>query len=139
MSYFGKLAMIVAIAFSSSVYAQEANDVKKATEAAELWLSHTDVQQYAATYKGAATVFQKAISQADWEQALEATRKPLGPVKTRTLKSATFKKDLPGAPPGEYVIIVFDSVFANKPAVIETVTPMRDADGAWKVSGYFIR
>ncbi|MFC5514095.1 DUF4019 domain-containing protein [Massilia jejuensis] len=55
------------------------------------------------------------------------------------LKPATFKKDLPGAPPGEYVIIVYDSVFSNMPTVVETVTQMREVDGAWKVSGYFIR
>lgn len=139
MNYFRTLAMVVAIAFSSTVYAQEAQDLKKATEAAELWLSLTDVQQYGASYKGAASAFQKAITQSDWEQALQTTRKPLGSLKTRILKSATFKKDLPGAPPGEYVIIVYDSVFANMPTVIETVTPMREVDGAWKVSGYFIR
>jgi len=30
-------------------------------------------------------------------------------------------------------------VFANKKAAVETVTPMKDTDGQWRVSGYFIR
>jgi hypothetical protein len=30
-------------------------------------------------------------------------------------------------------------VFENKKAAIETVTPMHDKDGKWKVSGYYIR
>jgi hypothetical protein len=30
-------------------------------------------------------------------------------------------------------------VFENKAAAVETVTPMADPDGAWRVSGYFIR
>jgi hypothetical protein len=29
--------------------------------------------------------------------------------------------------------------FANKAGATETVVPMRDADGSWKVSGYFIK
>ena len=40
---------------------------------------------------------------------------------------------------GEYVVIEFASRFENRPLAVETVTPMRDKDGAWRVSGYFIR
>jgi hypothetical protein len=46
---------------------------------------------------------------------------------------------LPGAPDGEYVVIHFHTVFANKADAIETVTPMRGRDGRWRVSGYFVR
>lgn len=60
-------------------------------------------------------------------------------MKARKVKSATFTRTLPGAPDGEYVVIQFESQFENKAAAIETVTPMRDKDGAWRVSGYYIR
>ena len=33
----------------------------------------------------------------------------------------------------------FESSFENKKQAIETVTPMREKDGKWKVSGYFIK
>jgi hypothetical protein len=46
---------------------------------------------------------------------------------------------LPGAPPGEYVVIVYASAFENRPAAQETVNPMRDKDGVWRVSGYFVK
>ncbi len=53
--------------------------------------------------------------------------------------SATRRTSLPGAPDGEYVVIQYRSEFENKSNAVETVTPMRDADGEFRVSGYFIR
>ncbi len=46
---------------------------------------------------------------------------------------------MPGAPDGEYVIIQFESSFANKKSAVETVTPMKDENGVWRVSGYYIK
>ena len=37
------------------------------------------------------------------------------------------------------VLIQFDTGFENKRAAVETVTPMMDDDGIWRVAGYFIR
>jgi hypothetical protein len=37
------------------------------------------------------------------------------------------------------VVIQFDTVFDKRPLSTETVTPMREPDGSWKVSGYLIR
>jgi hypothetical protein len=58
---------------------------------------------------------------------------------SRKLKSAKYTKALPGAPAGEYVVLQFDTSFVNKKEAVETVTPMLDKDGKWKVSGYFIK
>jgi len=46
---------------------------------------------------------------------------------------------LPGAPDGQYVLIQFNASFEQKAHAVETVTPMLERDGTWKVSGYFIR
>ena len=46
---------------------------------------------------------------------------------------------LPGAPDGEYVVIQFDTSFTNKKVAVETVTPMKDEDGIWRVSGYYVK
>jgi hypothetical protein len=45
----------------------------------------------------------------------------------------------PGGPDGTYVVIRFETVFEKKSAAVETVTPMRDPDGVFRVSGYYIR
>jgi hypothetical protein len=36
------------------------------------------------------------------------------------------------------VVLKFDTSFANKKVAVETVTPMLDKDGKWRVSGYFV-
>jgi hypothetical protein len=46
---------------------------------------------------------------------------------------------MPGAPGGKYVIIQYATAFEKKATAVETVIPMLDPDGAWRVSGYFIR
>ncbi|KQV80906.1 hypothetical protein ASD15_13525 [Massilia sp. Root351] len=124
---------------SLTAQAQSAQDVEQAKAAAGSWLALADSNRAASTWTEAAEPFQKAVSQSDWTQALQALRAPLGPLKSRTVKSATFAKNPPGAPEGEYVVIVYASTFANKPDAVETVTPARAKDGNWKVSGYFLR
>jgi Protein of unknown function (DUF4019) len=119
--------------------AGETEDIGKAQEAAKAWLALTDAGQYGQSWEEAASLFKLAITRPDWEKAIRSARAPLGAVKSRQVKSATFKGSLPGAPDGQYVIIQYDSQFANKAAAIETITPMLDKDGHWRVSGYFIR
>jgi hypothetical protein len=46
---------------------------------------------------------------------------------------------LPGAPDGDYVVIRFATSFEKKKSAIETVTPMRERNGTWRVSGYYIK
>jgi hypothetical protein len=40
---------------------------------------------------------------------------------------------------GKYVVIQYDAVFANRSSAVETVIPMADRDGVWRVSAYSIR
>jgi hypothetical protein len=54
------------------------------------------------------------------------------------VESAQYRTSLPGAPDGEYVVIRFKTEFENKKEAYETVTPMKDKDGEWRVSGYYI-
>jgi len=110
-----------------------------AQKAAEQWLALVDAGNYAESWKTAAGYFQTAVPQSQWEQTIAGVRKPLGDLVSRKLKSAQYAKSLPGAPDGEYVVLQFDTSFANKKTAVETVTPMLDKDGAWKVSGYYIK
>jgi hypothetical protein len=65
-------------------------------------------------------------------------RGPLGEMRGRKLRQMRYTNGLPKAPPGEYVVILFDTQFGERPS-LETVTPMRDKDGNWRVAGYHIR
>ncbi len=74
-----------------------------------------------------------------WIKSIAAVRGPLGTLKIRTLQSAKPTKALPGAPDGEYVVLQYGTSFANKQSAVETITPMLESDGRWRVSGYYIR
>jgi len=111
----------------------------KAVSAAERWMKPVDAGNYAGAWTRAAAMLRDAISQDAFAQALGAARAPLGKVVSRKLKSKTFATELPGAPDGKYVVIQFTTRFANKKNATETITPMLEADGKWRVSGYYIK
>jgi len=110
-----------------------------ARKSAEHWLALVDAGNYAESWKTAAAYFQTAVSQDQWEHTIVAVRKPLGDLVSRQLKSAQYTQSLPGAPDGQYVVLQFNTSFANKKEAVETITPMLDPDGQWKVSGYYIK
>lgn len=110
-----------------------------ATSAARTWLAQVDAGEYGASWDNAAPIFQGAVPREKWGETLKAVREPLGALVSRTLKSATYTETLPGAPDGEYVVLQFDTSFENKQSAVETVTPAKAPDGAWRVSGYYIR
>jgi hypothetical protein len=131
-------AAIWALCSSYESVASEEN-VGKALEAANQWLALIDGQKYGESWETAAVYFKNAIGKEEWKQKLAAVREPLGKLVSRSLKSKTYTTSLPGAPDGEYVVIQFKTSFENKASGIETVTPMLDKDGTWKVSGYYIK
>jgi hypothetical protein len=116
-----------------------AQGTTQAQEAAAAWLQLTDTAQYGASWDAAAAIFKASMPRAAWEAALKSVRPGLGAVRSRQLKSATFTRTLPGVPDGQYVVIQYLTRFEHKADALETITPMREPDGSWKVSGYFIR
>ena len=112
---------------------------KVATSAAQTWLAEIDNGEYGPSWQKASVFFQNALTEEKWKAALEAVRKPLGDLVSRKLKSAKATAELPGAPAGQYVVMQFETSFANKKSAIETVTFMLEKDGQWKAAGYFIK
>jgi hypothetical protein len=110
-----------------------------AITAAHAWLALVDEGKFGESWESASTYFKNSVPKAKWDQMLNAARTPLGSLVARKLKSAKFTESLPGAPDGEYVVIRFSTSFEKKQSAIETITPMFDSDGVWRVSGYFIK
>lgn len=132
--------VFVAAAFAAPVlHAQEASHVAAATDASARWLAIMDAGKSGDTWDNGAPMMRAAVTREKWSEVITSLRGSLGAVNSRKLKSAEYKKSIPGAPEGEYVIIVYDTVFANNAGATETVTPMRQPDGSWKVSGYYVR
>ena len=137
-----RIACLVTIGLIFSGITALAADSKKevaALHAAEKWLAMVDSEKYVESWKEASEFFRNAVQPQQWEQSMRAVRKPLGNLIFRKVKSKTYRTSLPGAPDGEYVVIQFETSFENKKSAIETVTPMMDKDGKWRVSGYYIR
>lgn len=110
-----------------------------AQQSAESWLALTDSGKSAESWDEAAPIFKAAVTQEQWKKALAASRDPFGKLLSRKLTSATYTTTLPGAPDGEYVVLKYASSFEHKQSAIETVTPMLDKNGKWRVSGYYIK
>ena len=112
---------------------------RAAESSATAWLALVDAGKYGQSWNEAAAVFRSALTKAQWEAALDKARKPLGKVLSRKLSGAKYTTELPSAPAGEYVVIQYETKFEGAPSATETITPMREKDGSWKVSGYYIR
>lgn len=110
-----------------------------ALAAVEKWLKVVDAGDYAKSYDEAASMLKGAQTQEKWVLAVRGSRRPLGKVVHRKLKSREHATTLPDAPAGEYFVIQFDTAFERKQNSVETITPMLDTDGAWRVSGYHVR
>jgi len=112
---------------------------KAAVESAQNWLVLVDAGNYAKSWEDAAALLKSSASQADFEKSVQAARTPLGKMLTRRIQSQQFTTSLPGAPDGQYVVIQYQTAFEHKAAATETITPMLDKDGQWRVSGYYIK
>jgi hypothetical protein len=112
---------------------------KKAAEAAATpWLALVDRADYAGSWNQGSKMFKSLVTQQKWVDQMSAVRTPLGKLVSREVKSVEYTTTMPGAPDGEYVVIQYNTSFENKRSAVETVTPMKEKDGTWKVSGYFI-
>jgi uncharacterized lipoprotein NlpE involved in copper resistance len=115
--------------------------IRDAIVAAERWLAVVDKGESAASWEQLASAAQAVVTRAGWQDALRKVREPLGKP-SRQMESAVFTRTFPGAPPGEYIVIQYNTRFDKLPdgaMAIETIAPMRDKDGTWRVSGYYIK
>jgi hypothetical protein len=135
--------LLFALGTAGPVLAQRPDTASAAVAAAQAaagpWLTLVDQQRYGESWDSAASPFRSAVSKAQWEQAVQQARGPFEPFGARKLRSASYTTTLPNAPPGHYVVLQYETQAAGKGAVIETVTPMKEFDGTWRVSGYYVR
>jgi len=132
------LAILSSLFIVGSLHANEVAE-KAAVTAAGVWVSLVDGEDYGESWNQASALFKTAVTKEQWQQSLKAVRTPLGKMVARKLKSKQYTKSLPGAPDGEYVVIQYETTFEKQQSAIETVTPMLDKDGKWRVSGYYIK
>jgi len=118
---------------------KEAAAKEAALAEAKIWLGLVDEGYYGTSWQQCAMLFRDAVTKEGWVRQVSGVRGPLGALKQRSLRSAQYATSLPGAPDGEYVVIQYQASFEHKADAVETVTPMLDKDGKWRVSGYYIK
>jgi len=131
-------ALQVAPAPALSVPADAATAQKEADArlAAQGWLVLLDRRDWGRSWETTSSVFRKLVPLGAWMDGIPKVRDPLGAYAERKIVESAYKTTLAGHPDGEYVTVIFQSKFANKPEVIEAVTTVLDKDGKWRVTGY---
>ena len=139
---FARLAAIVGMAIFSAGAADAqapatAEEEPVVRGVAQEWLALVDAGSYAESWATAGQLFRTAIPQEQWVRTMEGARGPLGEMVSREFSEAIVTSALPGAPPGEYAVLEYASVFTHLPAAREQVTLVHEEDG-WRVVGAFI-
>jgi hypothetical protein len=132
------LALAAALFYAGPLAAQDPR-ASLVQETARAWLADTDRGNAAQSWKNAGKQFRNAITVERWAESLNAARVPLGALSQRAQIGTQFHKSIPGAPDGEYAIVLFRTTFEKKLNSRETVTLEHEPDGAWRVIGYLIQ
>lgn len=103
------------------------------------WLNLIDQGQYGESWDAASKTFQLTINRNEWIKAEEKLRKPLGAVVNRQLLQQLPKQNPKGLPEGYYMVLVYQTDFANRAKANELVTMVLESDGRWRVLTYQAR
>jgi hypothetical protein len=133
--------LLAALCLACAAGAALARDprVTAAQTAAREWLAFVDRGDAQSSWAAAGKKFQAAISMAVWGDSLKKEQARIGAVTRRTAGPTRFQTTLPGSPDGDYAQLLFSTSFAKKPNGRETLTMEHEADGKWRVIGYFPR
>ncbi|HER63581.1 MAG TPA: DUF4019 domain-containing protein [Desulfobacteraceae bacterium] len=132
-------AILFSLLFTHPAGAANDEATAQAIMAAEEFLLLLDTAQYVRSWDGAASFFKSQIPRDTWIKQISSLRPAFGKVITRLILDARHVSQLPGAPDGQYVVIQYNTNFENKREAVETVTPMLDKDGKWRISGYYLQ
>jgi hypothetical protein len=104
------------------------------------FLQLVDARKYGEAWDASSDYMKKSVSRGEFTTQMVKTRETIGDVASRKLREAKPETDPRGAPPGEYLLVTYDTVFASQGAPkTETLPLIKGADGKWRAVGYFIR
>ncbi|MBU1275356.1 MAG: DUF4019 domain-containing protein [Proteobacteria bacterium] len=130
------LAALLVLALAGAAWA---GDNQQAQAQAQRWLGLLGQGEYGAAYDLAAPILQKAATPQKWQKLMSELAAKTGPAQGRKLLRGQAVTDLPGAPKGEYYLLLYSPGFAKMPQALEQVALIKGADGKWRVAGYYLR
>ncbi|MCP1313686.1 MULTISPECIES: DUF4019 domain-containing protein [unclassified Halomonas] len=111
----------------------------EAAEAAVLaWLESIDQGDFEKAWDEASPLLQRPLSPRMLERTIELARHDFGPLEARRRVRVTSDTSMPGAPRDDYKIFTYQTRFANRASITETITPHLE-EGVWRVSGYYVQ
>jgi len=109
-------------------------------QAGDEFLKLVDRKAYGESWDMASDYFKRGVSRGEWIALMRQWREPLGTAQVRTLRDQRLDHDPNGAPKGDYLLLTYETTFANgQLAKTETLPMVLGADGQWRAVGYFIR
>jgi Protein of unknown function (DUF4019) len=129
-----RVAGLAAALFASVAFAQDNS------HAGDDFLRLLDTKKYAESWDASSDLLKKSVSRAEWTTQVTKARDTLGDLASRKLKDMKPETNPPGAPPGEYLLMTYETVFASQGAPhTETLPLIKEPDGRWRAVGYFVR
>jgi hypothetical protein len=132
-------AALVAASLAGQTPVDTAATLRTADTAAHTWLALVDKGEIARGWDEGALVLQLGVTKTKWEQLVRSARAPFEPFGARHQIMARYTTDPPNAPPGQYVLLQYETAVSGGRHVVETVVPILDGKRGWRVSGYFVR
>jgi hypothetical protein len=132
-------AVLVAASLAGQTPVDTAATLRTADTAAHTWLALVDRGEIARGWDEGALILQLGVTKTKWEQLVRSARAPFEPFGARHQILARYTTDPPNAPPGQYVLLQYETDVSGGRHVVETVVPTLDGKRGWRVSGYFIR
>lgn len=111
---------------------------ESALQVSESWLVLVDNGKYLESWEILAGLFKDSITQEEWINDLNRSRKPLGRLLERRLTNTQQAESDPDSPVGDYLIFQYESSFENKKPAVETVSVIKDPDGKLRILGYSV-
>ncbi|MCG2584285.1 DUF4019 domain-containing protein [Massilia sp. TS11] len=133
------IAAALAAALALPCAAADSDAAAPARAAASAFLSLLDSAKFGEAWESSAKPVHSAVSRDGFIAGLQQLKAQMPPLKARVPESATPAKNLPGAPEGDYLVLVNRLDFEGGASAREQLTIMKEADGAWRVVGYFVR
>ena len=132
-------AALLAVSLAGQTPVDTAATLRTADTAAHTWLALVDKGEIARSWDEGALVLQLGVTKSKWEQLVSSARAPFEPFGARHQILARYTTEAPNAPPGQYVLLQYETDVSGGRHVVETVVPTLDGKRGWRVAGYFVR
>jgi hypothetical protein len=124
---------------TQSTQTQVNPNLEQSATATQTWLSLIDTGNYGQAWDSSSKLFQQTINKPQWQQLMDSSRKPLGSIRNRTVLDQRTASNPRGLPAGDYMVMFYNTAFANKPSAYELVTLMKEPDGKWRILTYQVQ